>query len=107
MSDTDPYAPPEEPKASSDEVPEEKTVEAQEYPSNEAESQPEAETSGASESEPEAAPDDEEVPEGTVNATLEWVGDDKDRAQRALDKEKASDDPRVTLIRELEDILDG
>lgn len=45
------------------------------------------------------------VPEGTTKEVLAWVGDDKDRAQAALAAEKASDEPRKGLTRELEELL--
>jgi hypothetical protein len=46
----------------------------------------------------------EEVPTGTVSEMLAWVGDDKNRAQAALDAEKEGAE-RVTLIHALEDLL--
>jgi hypothetical protein len=49
---------------------------------------------------------DDEVPEGTTAEILAWVGDDQDRAQRALDKENADDKPRTGLTGELEKKLD-
>lgn len=42
------------------------------------------------------------VPDGTVEAVLAWVGDDPERAQRALDYERAKPTPRTTLVAELE-----
>lgn len=50
--------------------------------------------------EPEADPND--VPVGTVAAVLGWVGDDRDRAARALEAETATEKPRTTLVRALE-----
>ena len=47
----------------------------------------------------------EEVPEGTISEIKKWVGDDVDRAQVALNKENASDDPRVTLVAYLEALV--
>lgn len=46
--------------------------------------------------------DDSEVPDGTTQDVLDWVGDDSDRAQQALDAEQARDTPRTTLVAELE-----
>lgn len=42
------------------------------------------------------------VPEGSIAAVLEWVGDDADKAARALDAELAKDAPRSTLVAALE-----
>ncbi len=49
---------------------------------------------------PEGGPAD-----GTVDEVLESVGDDKAKAQAALDAENAKDKPRKTLVEELEGIL--
>lgn len=46
-----------------------------------------------------------EVPEGTTAEVLAWVGEDRERAQQALDAEKDADKPRSTLTRELEKIV--
>lgn len=46
----------------------------------------------------------EQVPAGTTAEILQWVGDDKDKAQRALDKEQAGDKPRPGLTRGLKKI---
>lgn len=45
------------------------------------------------------------TPRGLTKEILAWVGDDKERAQRALDQEKADEKPRVTVIKALEAIL--
>jgi hypothetical protein len=50
------------------------------------------------------APADLEVPEGSIKTVLAWVGDDKAKAEAALDAEK-SGQKRTTLVKELEDIL--
>jgi hypothetical protein len=88
MSDTDPYAAP----SSAPDV-----IDA---------SAPVASTSG--EVEPEvvapAVEDAPEVPEGSIKTVLAWVGDDKTKAQAALDAEQEGQQ-RSTLIKELEDIL--
>lgn len=57
--------------------------------------------------EAQAAPvveDAPEVPEGSIKTVLAWVGDDKTKAQAALDAEQDGQQ-RSTLIKELEDIL--
>jgi hypothetical protein len=46
--------------------------------------------------------DDNEVPKGTAKEVIEWAGDDPDRIQRALDTENAAEDPRSSLIEDLE-----
>lgn len=46
------------------------------------------------------------APEGTIGAVLTWVGEDKDRAEVALEQEKAEDRPRKSLTAQLEEILD-
>ncbi|GIE35906.1 hypothetical protein Ait01nite_089510 [Actinoplanes italicus] len=45
---------------------------------------------------PEADPN--EVPTGTVSAVLDWVGEDRERAARALEAENAAEKPRTTLV---------
>ena len=44
-----------------------------------------------------------DVPEGSIDKVLAWVGDDKGRAQQALDAEQAKDEPRRSLIQHLND----
>lgn len=60
----------------------------------------------ADDSEPEPAAggarDGSEVPDGTTQDVLDWVGDDQARAQQALDAENARSTPRTTLVAELE-----
>jgi hypothetical protein len=46
------------------------------------------------------------VPDGTTAEVLAWVGDDKERAQAALDKENADESPRKGLTGELEKLLE-
>lgn len=42
------------------------------------------------------------VPDGNAKAVLDWVGDDPDRARRALDAEQAKgDEARTTLVAKL------
>lgn len=52
----------------------------------------------------EKAPEVEAKPEGTIEETLAWVGDDLARAQEAYDRENAKDAPRKGLINRLETI---
>lgn len=47
----------------------------------------------------------EVVPDGTINEILEWAGDDKDRVQKALDRE-LEEKGRKTLIDSLEERLE-
>lgn len=47
----------------------------------------------------------EEVPSGTVKEVLKWAGDNQDRAERALAAEKASSDPRTSVIEGLKKVL--
>jgi hypothetical protein len=58
---------------------------------------------------PAAAPEPEdnetEVPTGTIAEVKDWVGDDKERAQAALDVENAKDNPRSTLVEWLEGVI--
>lgn len=48
-----------------------------------------------------------EVPEGTVNEVLTWVGDDHDRAVAALHAELQRDTPRKGLVTDLEKRAEG
>lgn len=49
----------------------------------------------------------EEVPDGTSREVLNWVGEDKQRAQAALAKEQANERPRSGLTEDLQKIVDG
>lgn len=49
---------------------------------------------------------DEPVPDGSVTAVLEWVEGDPGRARAALDAEGAQEQPRVTLVRALHELLE-
>lgn len=42
-----------------------------------------------------------DVPEGNADAVLDWVGDDRDRAEQAIAVEKERENPRSTLISKL------
>jgi hypothetical protein len=53
-----------------------------------------------------AAPEAIEVPKGTVPEILEWVGDDLEKAQAALDAEHESKNSRKGLVHELEQLLE-
>lgn len=46
-----------------------------------------------------------DVPSGTIKKVLAWVGDDKDRAQAALDAENADESPRKSLVEKLEEMI--
>ena len=45
--------------------------------------------------------DSDDVPDGTIQEVLEWVGDDSERAQRALDVERTGQN-RSSLVSQLE-----
>jgi hypothetical protein len=64
--------------------------------------------SAKSEAQPQqqAAPTSTEPPDGTSAEVKAWVGDDKERAQAALDKEQANERPRSGLSEDLQKILD-
>lgn len=47
-------------------------------------------------------PADDEVPTGSNAVVLSWVGDDAERARRALEQENAKSSPRKGLVSELE-----
>ena len=48
-----------------------------------------------------------DVPDGTVKEVLDWVGDDKSRAEAALEAEdEKGDDARVSLVEKLEAIVE-
>jgi hypothetical protein len=59
----------------------------------------------SSEDKDDTSDDAEPVPDGTTAEILRWVGDDKGRAVRALEKERADDRPRAGLTGELNKIL--
>lgn len=50
--------------------------------------------------------DSDAVPVGTVEEVLAWVGEDKDRAARALVVERDSDKPRKSLVDQLKQRAD-
>lgn len=47
---------------------------------------------------------DDDVPDGSIDEVTDWVGDDHDRAQRALEVENAKSTPRTSLVSKLEAI---
>jgi hypothetical protein len=51
------------------------------------------------------APDPELLVQGTSSEVLSWVGNSASRANKALEAEMFSNDPRKTLIAKLEKIL--
>ena len=73
--------------------------EAEEYVGEHGDPGPQDPTAG-SESDDEDG-DGSDVPDGTTNEVLDWVGDDSERAQRALDVERTGQN-RSGLISELE-----
>lgn len=54
---------------------------------------------------PQESSDPNAVPQGTVPEVMTWVGDDKERAQKALDAEQANERPRKGLVSSLEELL--
>lgn len=54
--------------------------------------------------EEQAAKSSSGVPQGTSKEVIDWVGDDKNRAEVALAEEKASGQPRKGLVRDLEEL---
>lgn len=50
-------------------------------------------------------PEKPTAPTGTSREILAWVGDDKERAQLALDAELAADRPRKGLVDDLEKLV--
>jgi hypothetical protein len=51
-------------------------------------------------------PKHNEVPDGTSEEILAWVGDDAARARRALAKEKKDDNPRESVTGPLNEVID-
>lgn len=51
----------------------------------------------------------EAIPEDvtTIKQILEWVGENKDRANLVLSSENESETPRSTLIHKLEEVING
>ena len=47
-----------------------------------------------------------DLTKGSIADVLDRVGDDADKAEKALAQEKAKDDPRKTLIDDLESIVE-
>jgi hypothetical protein len=47
----------------------------------------------------------EAVPDGSTADVLEWVGDDQDKARRAIEAEQGKEKPRTGLLRELNEKL--
>lgn len=50
---------------------------------------------------PEPAKGPEDVPDGSTNEILDWVGDSEERAEKALAAEKLRPKPRKTLVKAL------
>ena len=51
--------------------------------------------------------DPNDVPTGTTPEVLAWVGDDAERAQKALDVEVENDKPRKGLVEQLTEMIDA
>lgn len=106
MSEHDPFAPGSAVKPPADDV---TPTDATEETTSVAERGADAQTppaGGGAEKTGSGAPDDaSKVPVGTSKEVLDWVGQDKAKAQAALDAEKASGEPRKGLTRELEELL--
>lgn len=94
MSDTDPYAAPEE-SAPVVEV----AKELKPAPVVDSFDQPVAEKAVEA-----PVTEEQSVPEGSIKEVLAWVGDDATKAQAALDAENAGD-KRTTLITKLDAII--
>ena len=43
--------------------------------------------------------------DGSVKDTLEWVGEDKERAQVTLEVEESKEEPRKSLVKALKELL--
>lgn len=54
-----------------------------------------------------AVVDSDEVPAGSIATVVGWVGEDRDRAERALSAEQSAEKPRVTLVAALTTLLEG
>ena len=50
---------------------------------------------------------EDEVPAGTVPEVLSWVGEDVERAQKALDAEVETEKPRKGLVASLTEMIDA
>lgn len=61
-------------------------------------------TRAAAKSEPEPEQVDEGVPSGTSKEVLAWVGDDKEKAKKALEAEESYDKPRSGLVKSLREV---
>lgn len=48
----------------------------------------------------------DDVPSGNIATVLNWVGDDKDKAQKAREAESQKDNPRSSLIERLDNIIE-
>lgn len=46
----------------------------------------------------------EEVPDANIDGVLTWVGDDKERAEAAIEHEESATKPRKSLIAKLKEI---
>jgi hypothetical protein len=48
-----------------------------------------------------------EVPEGSVSAVMKWVDGDVEKAKAAYEVESKEEKPRVSLIGQLEELIDN
>ena len=54
-----------------------------------------------------ASADGEQPPvDGTIDTLMAWIGDDRERAARALEAEQAKDKPRSTVVKRLSAIAE-
>jgi hypothetical protein len=73
----------------------------------EADPEPEPVPEPESPAEPAQQSEDDGPPvDGTIDALMAWVGDDKDRAVQALEAEQAKDKPRSTVVKRLTALAD-
>jgi hypothetical protein len=73
----------------------------------EADPEPEPVPEPESPAEPAQQGEDDGPPvDGTIDALMAWVGDDKDRAVQALEAEQAKDKPRSTVVKRLTALAD-
>lgn len=98
MSKSNPYAAKSKAEKKAVEAPEETTEEPQAPAPHPEEVESVEDTQETSEEAP------EEVPDGTTDEVLEWVGEDKDRAKLALESEQ-NGKKRKGLLRELEELV--
>jgi hypothetical protein len=87
-----------------EQVPDQQSGQESGQPQNQSDAQSDEQSSG--DGDDDKSDDSEPVPAGTTAEILKWVGDNKGRAQKALDKEQAEEKPRGGLTGELKRILE-